>query len=354
MPPRPSDPNLLVGTETSDDAGVYLVADGLAMVQTLDFFPPLVDDPYTFGQIAAANALSDIYAMNGRPVTAMNIVGFPDDELPLSILGEILRGGASQVALAGAVTLGGHSVRDAEIKFGLSVTGLVDPAAILTNAAARVGDVLVLTKPLGTGFVTTANKKGHCPPDVLDRAVAAMIQLNAVGRDALTEAGGRAGPSPTSPASAWPATPWRWPRGRAGRSRSTSAALPMIEGTEALAEAKFFTRASKTNREFVGDRLEIGPGADPLRLEYLFDAQTSGGLLIAIHPDHVDRLVDRPRGARGRWPRPSSAGSSTAGVRSRWWPVDRPRGSTMTGLRRGGNSWGGRGPGGGGAWPRPA
>src|SRR4051794_35459240 len=185
LPGRGDDPDLLVGTETADDAGVYRVADGLALVQTLDFFPPLVDDPFTFGQIAAANALSDVYAMNGRPVTAMNIVGFPDDELPLSILAEILRGAADRVALAGAVTVGGHSVRDAEIKFGLSVTGLVDPAAVLTNAGARVGDVLVLTKPLGTGFVTTAAKKEECPAGTLERAVASMIQLNAVGRDAL-------------------------------------------------------------------------------------------------------------------------------------------------------------------------
>ena len=153
--------------------------------------------------------------MNGRPITALNLVGFPDNELDLAILGAILRGGAERVAAAGAVVLGGHSVRDAEIKYGLSVTGLVDPAALLTNAAARVGDVLVLTKPLGTGFVTTANKKEECPPEVLERAVASMTQLNAVGRDALRALGRRPTPSPTSPASASPATPPRWPRGRA-------------------------------------------------------------------------------------------------------------------------------------------
>src|SRR4051794_37605348 len=156
LPGRGDDPDLLVGTETFDDAGVYRLGDGLALVQTLDFFPPLVDDPFTFGQIAAANALSDVYAMNGRPITAMNVVAFPDDQLPLSILGEILAGASERVTHAGAVTLGGHTLRDAEIKFGLSVTGLVDPAELLTNSSARAGDVLVLTKPLGTGFVTTA------------------------------------------------------------------------------------------------------------------------------------------------------------------------------------------------------
>ena len=181
LPGRGDDPNFLVGTETSDDAGVYRLAEGLALVQTLDFFPPLVDDPFTFGQIAAANALSDVYAMNGRPLTVMNIAGFPDDQLPLSILAEILRGAADRVRLAGAVTVGGHTVRDAEIKFGLSVTGLVDPALMLTNAGAQPGDVLVLTKPLGTGFVTTAAKKEECPPEVLARAVAGMIALERRG-----------------------------------------------------------------------------------------------------------------------------------------------------------------------------
>src|SRR5215211_2195565 len=185
LPGRGDDPDLLVGTETSDDAGVYRIADGLALVQTVDFFPPLVDDPFTFGQIAAANALSDVYAMNGRPLTVLNIAAFPDDQLDLAVLGRILQGAADRVALAGAVTVGGHTVRDAEIKFGLSVTGLVDPAELLTNAGARPGDLLVLTKPLGTGFVTTAHKKDECPAEVLARAVAGMIQLNVVGRDAL-------------------------------------------------------------------------------------------------------------------------------------------------------------------------
>src|SRR4051794_13279070 len=141
LPGRGSDPNFLVGTETCDDAGVYRIADGLALVQTLDFFPPLVDDPFTFGQIAAANALSDVYAMNGRPLTVMNIAAFPYDELPLTVMAEILRGAADRVAAAGAVTVGGHTLRDTEVKFGLSVTGLVDPADVLTNAGARPGDV---------------------------------------------------------------------------------------------------------------------------------------------------------------------------------------------------------------------
>ncbi len=287
------------------------MADGLAIVQTVDFFPPLVDDPFTFGRIAATNALSDIYAMNGRPITAMNIVMFPDDELPLSILGEIVRGGGSQVVEAGAVTLGGHSLRDKEIKFGLSVTGLVDPAALLTNARARAGDVLVLTKPLGTGLVTTAHKKQRCPLEVYDRAVAGMTQLNAVGRDALNEAGGPGAVSAVTDVTGF---------GLAGHALEMAegsgrtieidvASLPIIEGTEPLAEAKFFTRASKTNREFVGDRLEIRagrrrlPAPVPLRRPDLRRPPDR-------HPSRPCRPAGRrARRARGRWPRRSSAGS---------------------------------------------
>src|SRR5437867_9445427 len=154
------DPNLLVGAATADDAGVYRIDRDRALVQTVDFFPPVVDDPFVYGQIAAANSLSDVYAMGGVPKTALNIVGYPDDKLDLEWLGQILAGGAERCAAAGVTIVGGHTVRDAEIKFGLSVTGIVHPQRVITNAAAKPGDVLVLTKPLGTGFVTTANKKG--------------------------------------------------------------------------------------------------------------------------------------------------------------------------------------------------
>ncbi len=295
MPPRSDDPNVLVATETADDAGVYRLDEGLALVQTLDFFPPLVDDPFAYGQIAAANALSDVYAMNGRPITALNLVGFPDNELDLAILAAILRGGAERVAAAGAVVLGGHSVRDAEIKYGLSVTGLVDPAELLTNATARVGDALVLTKPLGTGFVTTANKKEECPPEVLERAIASMTQLNAVGRDALRASGGaHALTDITGFGLAGHAS------GMAEGSGLTieldSRSFPKIAGSEPLAVSRYHTRASKSNRAFLEGRHRIESGADPLGVEYAFDAQTSGGLLIAVDPDHLDRLLAELRG----------------------------------------------------------
>jgi selenide,water dikinase len=277
-----------------DDAGVYRLSNDLALVQTLDFFPPLVDDPYTFGQIAAANSLSDVYAMNGRPITALNIAAFPDNELPLEILGEIIRGASERVALAGAVTLGGHTVRDAEIKFGLSVTGLVDPAELLTNAGARVGDLLVLTKPLGTGFVTTAAKKQECPQPVLERAIAQMSQLNSIGRDAARAAGGaHALTDVTGYGLAGHA--FEMAEGARLTVEIDVRSLPVIEGAEPLAVPRFFTRASASNREFLEGRLRIDAQADPHRLEFAFDAQTSGGLLIAISSNHVSRLLDELR-----------------------------------------------------------
>ena len=292
------DPNVLVATETMDDAGVYRLSNDLALVQTLDFFPPLVDDPYTFGQIAAANALSDVYAMNGRPITVLNIAAFPDDELPMEILAAILRGAAERVGLAGAATLGGHTVRDKEIKFGLSVTGLIDPAELLTNAGARMGDLLVLTKPLGTGFVTTAAKRQECPQAVLDRAIAQMIELNAAGRDALRAAGGvHALTDVTGYGLAGHAC--EMAEGAGLTFAIEVSKLPVIEGAEPLAVPRYYTRASKTNREFLQGRLRTEPGIDPVRLEFAFDAQTSGGLLIAIAADRVSLLIQqlRDRGA---------------------------------------------------------
>lgn len=177
--PKFEDANLIIGTDGFSDAGVYRLRDDLLILQSLDFFPPLVDDPFLFGQIAAANSLSDIYAMGGRPVTALNIVGFPDDQLDLQILNEILRGGADRVLQAGAVIVGGHTVRDTEIKYGLSVTGVCEPGELITNQGAQPGDVLVLTKPLGTGFITTAFKAQRCPDDVIAAAAASMAMLNA-------------------------------------------------------------------------------------------------------------------------------------------------------------------------------
>lgn len=298
LPPRPDDPNLLVGTETADDAGVYRLDDRTALVQTVDFFPPLVDDPFTFGQIAAANALSDVYAMNGRPLTALNVAAFPDEKLPLSVLGAILAGASDRVRLAGAVTLGGHTLRDAEIKFGLSVTGLVDPSVVWTNAQARVGDALVLTKPLGTGFVTTAVKRGTCPADALKAAVASMTQLNEIGRDSARAAGGVHAVTDVT-GYGLSGHGGEMAEGSGLTLHLETARLPRLDGVAELAGPQLHTRASKSNRVFLEGRVRQEAGADPLGVELAYDPQTSGGLLIAIEPGRADRLVSelRDRGA---------------------------------------------------------
>ncbi len=288
--PTMSDPNLLVGTETHDDAGVYKLTDDLALVQTIDFFPPVVNDPFVYGQIAAANALSDVYAMGGTPRTVLNLVGYPDDKLDLDWLGEILRGGAERCQAAGAVIVGGHTVRDAEIKFGCAVTGTVHPQHIVTNAGARPGDKLVLTKALGTGFVTTAHRAGQCPEDLFQAACASMVQLNEIGMKAMLAAGAHAATDVTG-------------FGLAGHgfemaegSRVTLvlelSRLPLLPGADRLARSRAYrTRASVTNAAYVEKGLRKEGKLDPLRLEFFWDAQTSGGLLVSVPADRAEALV---------------------------------------------------------------
>ena len=293
--PKFDDPNLIVGAEDFSDAGVYRLREDLLIVQSLDFFPPLVDDPFLYGQIAAANSMSDIYTMGASPTTVMNIVGFPDDKLELSILNEILRGGAERVLAAGAVIVGGHTVRDVEIKYGLSVTGVVEPERLITNSKANAGDVLVLTKALGTGFITTAFKAGKCPDDVLEAAAAGMTQLNSIGRDAAHAAGAKAATDITGFGLV----------GHAGEMAQASGVtlilelnrLPILPGAKELARQGNKTRASASNRAFAEAFTRIEEPADPLTLEVAFDAQTSGGLLISVAADKVEQLVETARAA---------------------------------------------------------
>ncbi len=286
--PISTDPNLLVGTDHFDDAGVYRLDETTALVTTVDFFPPLVDDPYTFGRIAAANSLSDIYAMGGRPISALNIVGFPDDKLPIEILGEILRGGGERVTAAGAVVAGGHSVRDGEIKYGLAVTGVIHPDRILTNGGAKVGDRLLLTKPLGTGVLTSAAKAGKISQEGLAEAVDVMIDLNAGACQAALEVGVHSMTDVTG-------------FGLIGHAHEMAeasgvtieieaGAVPLMERTYELAGKKMLTRAHKSNLEYVGRRLSA-EGVDQMLVNILADAQTSGGLLIAVADDRTSQLV---------------------------------------------------------------
>lgn len=286
--PRTSDPNLLVGTDHFDDAGVYRLDANTALVQTLDFFPPLVDDAYEFGRIAAANSLSDVYAMGGRPLTAMNIVGFPDKDLPIEILGDILRGGAERVAAAGAVIVGGHSVRDTEIKYGLSVTGVVHPDRILINGGAKVGDVIVLTKPIGSGVLTTAAKNDIIAESDLAEAIEVMADLNRGACEAALEVGVRGATDITG-------------FGLIGHVFEMAEAsdttiemdanqVPLLQRTMELARQGVVTRAHKSNLEHLGERFK-NDGVDPVLVNVLADAQTSGGLLLSIAAAKADELV---------------------------------------------------------------
>jgi selenide,water dikinase len=261
-------------------------------VQTLDFFPPVVNDPFVYGQIAAANALSDVYAMGGLPKTVLNLLAYPDDKDPnLTWLGPILEGAAERCAAAGAVLVGGHTVRDAEIKFGLSVTGIVHPNKVLTNASARPGDKLVLTKPLGTGFVTTAHKAGDCPEETFQAAVASMIQLNVVGKEAIDEVGGVHSVTDVT-GFGLAGHAFEMAEGSGHTVVLELSRLPLIPGVEKLAVNRHYhTRASKTNAQYVAPGLKVEGKPDAARLEAFYDPQTSGGLLISIEADRAEALV---------------------------------------------------------------
>jgi len=285
---------LLVGTETHDDAGVYRLTDEIALVQTIDFFPPVVNDLFVYGQIAAANSLSDIYAMGGKPLTALNLAGYPDDKDPaLTWLGKIIEGGAERCAVAGCVIVGGHTVRDSEIKFGYAVTGLVHPQKVLTNATAQPGDKLILTKPLGTGFITTAHKANDCPEESYRAAVASMIQLNALGQEAIDEVGGAHALTDVTGFGLAGHT-FEMAEGAGVTVVIELGRLPLLPGVEKLAGNKHFrTRASKTNAEYIAAGLKVeGPRLDPIRLEVFYDAQTSGGLLVSIAADRAAPLLE--------------------------------------------------------------
>ena len=286
--PRSVHPDLLVGTEHLDDGGVFRLDERTALVQTLDFFPPLVDDPYSFGQIAAANSLSDIYAMGGRPLTAMNIVGFPDKDLSTEILVDILRGGAERVAEAGAVILGGHSVRDAEIKYGLSVTGRIDPQRIVTNSGAKPGDVLVLTKPIGSGVLTSAAMAGHIAEADLAEAVAVMVHLNRSGCEAMIEVGVHAATDITGFGLLGHGFEIAEASGVA--LNIEAAAVPLLRQTLELAGRGIVTRMYKGTLAHLGDQLSIGD-VDPVLVKVLADAQTSGGLLLCVPQERAEALL---------------------------------------------------------------
>lgn len=291
------DPRLIVGRETFDDAGVFRLSDDLALVQTVDFFAPIVDDPFTFGRVAATNALSDVYAMGGEPLTALNIVGFPVKKLPIEVLTEILRGGQTAVQQAGAVIVGGHTVEDEELKYGLSVTGRVDPRRILTNAGARVGDRLVLTKPIGTGLVATAFKRwrSKMPAEVETRMIDVMTTLNRDASRAATSLGLVCATDITGFGLLGHAS--HVARASHVALRITVDRVPVLDGAEQAYERGARTAGGERNAEYLKPLVDWGVGRTAFEQALLVDPQTSGGLLVAAAPDLVAEYVQRVPGA---------------------------------------------------------
>jgi selenide,water dikinase len=278
--PSSGDPRVLVGVAAGDDAGVYKLGDGLALVQTVDVFTPSVDDPYTFGRIAAANSISDVYAMGGRPLTALSIIGFPIREIPDNVMRDILRGGIDTMAEAGVTVIGGHSINDREIKAGFAVTGVIDPNRIMTNAGAQPGDVLILTKPIGTGIIVFADQIDRAPDGAVEVAARSMASLNRIASQRMAEFGAHACTDITG-------------FGLMGHLAEMAAAsgvdvgivwddIPLLPGVlECLADG-IIPGSVERNRESSDDRVIGGENVEPAMLDACFDAQTSGGLLIAI------------------------------------------------------------------------
>lgn len=277
--PVDDDPNLIVGRGASDDAGVYRISQETALIQTLDFFTPIVNDPFHFGRVAAANAMSDVYAMGGRPLTAMNIVCFPAKTMDVGILKEILRGGSEIIRQAGAALVGGHSVEDPEIKYGLSVTGIVHPDRVLTNAGARPGDLLVLTKPLGTGIISTA-VKGNLAPDSLEKVIIeVMAGLNRQAAEIM--AGFRVHACTDITGFGLLGHALEMAQGSRVEIRVESRNVPVLQEALEYAGMGLVPEGTHANRNFCARALQVLPGVDPILVDVFADAQTSGGLLIA-------------------------------------------------------------------------
>jgi selenide, water dikinase len=287
--PSPTDPDLLVGTAIADDAGVYRLRDDLAIVQSVDFFTPIVDDPYDFGRIAAANSLSDIYAMGARPLTALNLVAWPVEELGTEALAEVLRGGHEVAASAGAAIVGGHTIDDPEPKYGLAVTGTIDPGELLTISGGRAGDALVLTKPIGAGAVATALKKGLASDETVEAAVRVMTELNAAAATAARAVDAHA----VTDVTGFGLLGHLHELARAGgiAAEVHADAVPAIAGAlELLGDGRALAGGTRRNREYAETYASFAAGVSEARRWLVCDAMTSGGLLIAAAPDRIQEL----------------------------------------------------------------
>lgn len=281
-------PDLLVGFGTGDDAAVYRLSDEQAIIQTADFFPPVVDDPYTYGAIAAANAMSDVYAMGGQVLIALNLAGFPED-MPLDIVHEVFRGGAEKVTEAGGIIAGGHTLQDEEPKYGLAVTGLVHPDHVITKSKARVGDQLVLTKPLGIGIITTALRNGAVSPEHVDTAVDAMVTLNKAAAEAMQAIGIHAATDITGYGLLGHGLEMAHNSGVGLRIRAED--VPVLAGVREYARAGQVPGGTSRNDEYVAPHIQNYVELDETMRLILLDPQTSGGLLIAVAPERVAALL---------------------------------------------------------------
>ncbi len=287
---QPDDPNLLVGFDKADDAGVYRLRDDLALVQTLDFFTPIVDDPFDYGRIAALNSINDVWAMGGTPLTAMAITCFPKKGVDFSILQEIMRGGLSVLTENKVALVGGHSVDNEQIMFGYSVTGVIDPKHIATNAGARPGDVIILTKPIGTGVISTAIKRAKASPEVIAESVATMMTPGKYAAEAIAKFDVKGATDVTGFALLGHA--WEMACASNVTIEIDSARVPLINGALELAASGLMTGADKTNREYVGADVSLAEGLDSNLVKLFYDPQTAGGLLLAIPEEKADDLLN--------------------------------------------------------------
>jgi selenide, water dikinase len=290
--PRQEDPRLLVGFRDKDDAGVFLIQDGLALVQTTDFFTPIVDDPYEYGRIAAANSLSDVYAMGGKPATALSIVCYPETG-DLDALERILVGGLDKMIEADCTVVGGHMVRDSEVKFGYAVTGTVDPGKVWTNGGSRPGDLLFLTKPLGTGLVATAVRAGKAEPSWVDAAVETMSALNKYAAAAMETLSGAVHAVTDITGFGFLGHAWEMATASCVGLRVYSGNIESLDGAVDCARRGFIAGGLKKNREFVGDCVRFATSVETEVQHLLFDPQTSGGLLISIDRDFAAQARSR-------------------------------------------------------------
>jgi len=283
--------NVIRSIDSLDDAGVYKLSDDLAIVQTIDFFTPIVNEPYDFGQIAVANALSDVYAMGGKPLTAMNIVCFPVKVLEITVLQDILRGGIDKMKEAEVVLVGGHSIDDKELKYGLSVTGTVHPEKMITNAGARIGDKLVLTKPLGTGIANTALKAGIADSKTVKKVTGYMAALNKKASEVMVEFEVHSCTDITG--FGFIGHTWQLAQNSKLGIKIYSASIPFFPEAKEFAHKGFLPGGLQRNKDYYGDKTEFAPGVSDFIKDLLFDPQTSGGLLIVTSPDTADSLVKK-------------------------------------------------------------